>query len=995
MHLLTCHRFREPFLFVHCAGCCCFSQHVSALNLLVSKHVRCEAGCSIGIVALRDADSDGQVWCMLTKGERLLSGLTPDAVVSDADNLLWRIKVLTAGALFGAAEPHALIYHPARGYKWVAAQSLTYECDWVESDLRASEERFAVTANPSPQILPAKEIAKRCLDMKECILKMSSCPVPGLQHSTLSTAESGFGSPSPRALPPPSPSRRPLSSCPPPPPFLRVRPTPRAAASEPLHFGSGGLTPRTSWPSAAPPPAKPSPLGGAFAAAPDDEATPRKFRTDTDVASSDAARSDTGVAGLEGARSDTGVAGLEGGRGGTEPGGKRSLRKRPADGLSIDNPKLSASPRPGSVRKGASRAGKGGAGLGKMANGEQLSDGTDEATAPSQQRKDDLNVVPTAGLSGHGSKPEECVDVTRVVTTSAELCGDDTRTEESVSATSGTVTQAEGGGDKSVDDGGGGDGGEGAGPKGAAEEGTMRAPEKPNTDASATWKQHAGGFSGQHAFKAAMSSAVSLLVSKTQPRGQDAPRWMGLLKPLVGGGKPTNPALLKAGWAEVDQASWSAPSAAGGVSFGGQVPPSWLPLLAEVVDEHHGLGHHQVLQVKAWVIASKSALQDRERLLQEAEKAKTAQASAEAAAVAAEDAAKKEKRKLADALQTQKDALQSQKDEFGSVNAQLKAAKSETTAARRELVATKREASKEMERAGAEKAAETERADEESAKAAKARQQLELLSQQLSLDQVPQHLCQQPPQGQPLQQLSQQLSPDQALQGPPLQPGFQRQHHHQPSHLPQHPFQRPFQQPPEQPPQRPPHQLPLPHQPPHQPPHQSFQQPLHQPYQQPLHQPFQQPPEQAFQQPPHQPHQPFQHPLHQPFQHPPQQPFQQPSQQLFQQPSQQPFQQPPQVFQQIPSQPSQLPPSQLRPLQQAFPQQSLHVPALPPQQSYSYSDVMVAHQLAVQAQERRENERRQRQLAEEQAAEARVREAGSLSFFASIPPPGFPHPPFG
>ena len=178
---------------------------MSALNLLVSKHVRCEAGCSIGIVALRDADSDGQVWCMLTKGERLLSGLTPDAVVSDADNLVWRIKVLTAGALFGAAEPHALIYHPARGYKWVAAQSLTYECDWVESDLRASEERFAVTANPSPQILPAKEIAKRCLDMKECILKMSSCPVPGLQHSTLSTAESGFGSPSPGALPPTHP----------------------------------------------------------------------------------------------------------------------------------------------------------------------------------------------------------------------------------------------------------------------------------------------------------------------------------------------------------------------------------------------------------------------------------------------------------------------------------------------------------------------------------------------------------------------------------------------------------------------------------------------------------------------------------------------------------------------------------------------------------------------------------------------------------------------
>ena len=68
----------------------------------LKARVQCQAGCSIGIVALKDADLDGQVWCMLTKGERLLSGLTPYAVVSDADNLLWRIKVLTAGALHRA-----------------------------------------------------------------------------------------------------------------------------------------------------------------------------------------------------------------------------------------------------------------------------------------------------------------------------------------------------------------------------------------------------------------------------------------------------------------------------------------------------------------------------------------------------------------------------------------------------------------------------------------------------------------------------------------------------------------------------------------------------------------------------------------------------------------------------------------------------------------------------------------------------------------------------
>ena len=82
---------------------------MSAIKSLVSRYVRHRTGRPIGIVALKDADDNGRVWCLLTKGEHLHSGLTTDAVVSTANHLLWRIKALTAGALFGAAEPHALI----------------------------------------------------------------------------------------------------------------------------------------------------------------------------------------------------------------------------------------------------------------------------------------------------------------------------------------------------------------------------------------------------------------------------------------------------------------------------------------------------------------------------------------------------------------------------------------------------------------------------------------------------------------------------------------------------------------------------------------------------------------------------------------------------------------------------------------------------------------------------------------------------------------------
>ena len=109
---------------------------------------------------LRDEDDENSIWCLLTKGERLLSDIAVDTIARDASTLLWRIKALTAGALFGAAEPHCLVYHPARGHKWVAAQSLTYECEFQESDLRASSERLAVAAAPVPPIEPASQIAK-------------------------------------------------------------------------------------------------------------------------------------------------------------------------------------------------------------------------------------------------------------------------------------------------------------------------------------------------------------------------------------------------------------------------------------------------------------------------------------------------------------------------------------------------------------------------------------------------------------------------------------------------------------------------------------------------------------------------------------------------------------------------------------------------------------------------------------------------------------------
>ena len=180
------------------------------------------------------------------------------------------------------------------------------------------------------------------------------------------------------------------------------------------------------------------------------------------------------------------------------------------------------------------------------------------------------------------------------------------------------ATTAEGGGD---DVGGVQDGGEGG--AGVAGEGDGSAFGGDGRDVVAATAAGAGaavrppkaGFSNQHAFKAAMSTSASLFMSKAST-GTDAARWTGLIKSLVGGAaKPSHAGILRGGWAEVDRDSWTGGGES--VSFGGHVPPSWLPLLAEVLDEHHGLGLVQAVQVQTWARTNKEHSEMMERLRNE------------------------------------------------------------------------------------------------------------------------------------------------------------------------------------------------------------------------------------------------------------------------------------------------------------------------------------------------------------------------------------------
>ena len=106
----------------------------------------------------------------------------------------------------------------------------------------------------------------------------------------------------------------------------------------------------------------------------------------------------------------------------------------------------------------------------------------------------------------------------------------------------------------------------------------------------------AGGARDQHAFKSAMSQAVTLFMSKLND-GKDEARWTGLVKALVGGKSLTVAAIIKAGWGEVDRSSWNG-GGAWTLGAGGQVPVSWMPLLAELLDEHHGMGHLQAVSLR-------------------------------------------------------------------------------------------------------------------------------------------------------------------------------------------------------------------------------------------------------------------------------------------------------------------------------------------------------------------------------------------------------------
>ena len=627
---------------------------------------------------------------MLTKSERLLSGLAPDSVARDATKLLWRIKAVIVGPLLGASEPLALIYHPTRGHDWVAASSLTYERDLLGADLQGDADLGALMARPVPPIQGATEIARNCIDLSSFILRRASPPNSQPSPASTQLANSTVEPPPlrPRAAQPAS-----LAAEEPPPPPPQV-----VSGQAALGVPQSAAAPR-----------RPSPLGLARA-----------------MGDGDTARRDA----TEEASTGVGAASMV----------TRGLRRKLEDAT----PPVS----PGGASPGlASRV----AGLG----------GTSvEVPAKASRRAMSTAAKKEAGV---------CAAHTEVASTLGAVDGDDaalqakSNTPDAAApaadapAAAAPAAVAPAAAAPAEAGGGGADVAGGAALDGGGGDAALQAKSNKLDTAPAATAQGAaalaaaapvrggsgGGARDQHAFKSAMSQAVTLFMSKLND-GKDEARWTGLVKALVSGKTLSVAAIIKAGWGEVDRSSWNG-GGAWTLGAGGQVPVSWMPLLAELLDEHHGMGHLQVFQVQAWVAAQKLLATEVARLRDEAAEAAVAREAAEESAKASARAAQVVEHREAG----EKKKMELLTSRLEKTTAELASSKTNLSAARRDASSAKRDCVK------AEELLST---------------QLELQSQQLPPQQLPPQ--QLPPQQLPPQQLPPQLQPPQ-LQPSQQQPALQ------------------------------------------------------------------------------------------------------------------------------------------------------------------------------------------------------------------------------